>query len=202
VVAALGFGAALLAGCISFDNVGQNQLPASWAAALKHTAKAPQLFAGLYANAGVEMAERTHREGKSMAKRPEADRSHLALVLAADSRTGVPYEAAAATTVELTFASPDRVELIARRDATIVARRTFESSWNERTGALVLLDTTKTAANGDFGSVAVGRHFVRLFKGSDGCLYVQQKKAMAGTLLGIVPVATGEETWGRYLAVP
>jgi hypothetical protein len=124
------------------------------------------------------------------------------LVLSADSRTGVSYAPSSASTVELTFLATNRLELIARQGATVIARRTFEISWDAPDGALVLLEDTTTAANRSYGSVAVGRQSVRLFKGSDGCLYVRQKKAMAGTVLGIVPVATGEETWARYAPAP
>lgn len=192
----------LLTGCVSFDNVAESELPAPWRSALRQSAKTPESFSGFYANAGEAVIKATDGKAKGMAKRPTIDAAHLALVLSADSRTGVPYEPSSATTVELAFTRPNTVELIARRDAVVIARRTFESSWDDQAHALILLDDTKPAANRSVGGVAVGRQSLRLFKGSDGSLYVRQKRAMVGTVLAIVPVATGEETWARYAPAP
>jgi hypothetical protein len=112
---------------------------------------------------------------------------------------GTDYDPASVTTVDLKIIDGNRLHLIAFRGCIIIAQRTFNSSWDATSGAIALLDDVKAGASS--GIAAVGHQSLRLFKGADGHLYVQHKKSMAGTALVVVPMATGEESWGRYASV-
>jgi hypothetical protein len=194
---------ASLTGCFTaHNNATRRDLPEDWASALEHPAATPADFAGTYSNAGILVFKGLDSR-QSLAKHRlingvTTDVASLAFF--AGYPPNAPGAFPPASTVELVVTGGEKLEMIVRVGATEMARRSWSITWEPANGALVLEDEVKPGGSTSTHAMgaAIGWKSVRLFMGSDGALYLQDKKGMVAALMFVIPIAERDESWGRW----
>ncbi len=178
------------AGCVVNHPLEQESLPPAWIAALQPLPRAPVDLAGDYRNVG-------EGAGLSYVRNHRFARSNLASNLFRDLSAEKRSLLSRARTVELRQPDVTHLTMIARNGTEVLAETTVLVTIEPKSGWVSLPNHDGLQA-GAFGTAGYQKDRIALFKGNDGCLYLDHVSGGAGVALVIVPVVGSQETWGRW----